>query len=130
MRLLLDTHVALWAWIEPERLSSDTRALLENTENEVLFSQVSTWEISLKHHIGKLPLPESPDTYLPSRIHQFGMTYVPIQDIHIFRTCRLPRFHRDPFDWLIIATAQDIGVPILTADPNFAQYPVEVIACA
>jgi len=53
----------------------------------------------------------------------------PIQDVHLFRTTQLPQFHRDPFDWLLIATAQVLQVPILTADPHLAHYPVETVAC-
>ncbi len=129
MKLLLDTQAALWSWIAPEKLSDDAATLIENTENEIFFSQVSTWEICLKHQIGKLPLPEPPATYLPARIHEFGFTYVPIEDTHLFQTSHLPRFHRDPFDWLLIATAQILQVPILTADRHIANYPVETIAC-
>ena len=129
MRLLLDTHTALWSWIAPERLSDDAAELIENTENELLFSQVSSWEICLKHHIGKLPLPEPPATYLPVRIHEFGFSYIPIEDSHLFQTCRLPQFHRDPFDWLLIATAQVLQVPILTADPLIGRYPIETVPC-
>lgn len=129
MKALLDTHAALWSWMEPARLSDQAVRLMKDTSNELLFSQVSTWEICLKHQIGKLPLPEPPATYLPARIHQFAFTYVPIEDAHLFQMCGLPRFHRDPFDWLLIATAQVLDVPVLTADPDFAKYPVEIIAC-
>lgn len=127
MKLLLDTHVALWAWIEPGRLSDAARNLIEDTRNDLLFAQVSTWEICLKHRIGKLPLPEPPQVYLPSRIQQLGMHYVPVEDTHLFGMVGLPRFHRDPFDWLLLATAQALAVPILSADPAMRDYPVQVI---
>ena len=127
MRLLLDTNAALFLWMAPERLSPTARSLITQTGNVLLFSQVSTWEICLKYHVGKLPLPEPPASYLRKRIRQSELTYEPIADEALFKTVDLPPHHHDPFDRLLIATSLTLGIPILTADETFRRYPVEVL---
>ena len=127
MKLLLDTNAALFMWMDRSRLSPTARTLLESTVNTIVFSQVSTWEICLKYQIGKLPLPDRPAAYLRKRIRQSELTYEPIADEALFRSVDLPPHHHDPFDRLIIATAQTLGIPILTADETFRHYPVEVL---
>lgn len=127
MRLLLDTQAALYLWIAPERLGMSARVLLEDPSNVLLFSQVSTWEICLKYRIGKLPLPEAPESYLRKRIRESDLTYEPISDRALFDTVSLPDHHRDPFDRLLLTTAQSLKIPIVSGDRNFPKYPVDVI---
>ncbi len=128
MKALLDTNVALFMWGDRRRLSPRVRSLLESTEHQFLFSQVSTWEICLKAHAGKLPLGgEAPATYLPKRLRQSGLAYEPIADAALFLTFELPPHHHDPFDRLLIATAQILGVPLITADETIRRYAVEVL---
>jgi PIN domain nuclease of toxin-antitoxin system len=127
VKLLLDTHAALFMWMDRSRLSPTARTLLESPGNTVVFSQVSTWEICLKYHTGKLPLPEPPRRYLPKRLRQSELAYEPIADEAVFRTVELPSHHHDPFDRLLIATALILKVPILSADAAFRRYSAEVI---
>lgn len=128
MKALLDTNAALSVWGDPGRLSSTVRPLLEATTNQFVFSQVSTWEICLKYRTGKLPLGgEAPGAYLRKRLRQSEFAYEPIADEALFRTVTLPPHHHDPFDRLLIATAQILGVPIITADEIFKCYPVDVL---
>ena len=127
MKVLLDTHAALFLWAAPERLSPTARSLLGRIEHTCLFSQVSTWEICLKYQAGKLPLPEPPAVYLRKRIRQSDLAYEPISDEAIFRSVGLPPHHHDPFDRLLIATAQTLKVPILSADEVFRRYAVGVL---
>lgn len=127
MKLLLDTNAALFMWMDRRRLSATARTLLESPEHTLLFSQVSTWEICLKHQIGKLPLPESPAVYLRKRIRQSDLTYTPISDDALFATVGLAPHHHDPFDRLLIATAQILDIPIVTSDDSFRRYPVEIV---
>lgn len=127
MDILLDTHAALFAWIEPERLSTKARELLEGSAHTFFFSQVSLLEIALKHRIGKLSLPEAAAVYVASRVRWSGFTFLPLEDADIAALADLPTPHRDPFDWLLIATARRRRLPILTRDAFFKDYPVEVI---
>jgi PIN domain nuclease of toxin-antitoxin system len=125
--LLVDTGCWLWSLTEPERLNEHARALLADRSNTILLSAASAWEIAIKAALGKLPLPEPPDTYVPSRIAAQGLTPLPILQTHALRTHGLPPIHRDPFDRLLVAQAQLESLSILTADRVFSGYDVEVV---
>jgi PIN domain nuclease of toxin-antitoxin system len=127
MRLLLDTHVWLWLLSDPGRLRPDLLRLLHSSKNELLLSAASSWEIAVKYRLGKLTLPEPPETFVPSRLRTTGTTPVPIEHAHALATAGLPLHHRDPFDRLLIAQSMVLNVPIVTADPQFESYPIEAI---
>ena len=128
MKALLDTHAALFLWGAPQRLSPTARRLLEDADHRLLFSQVSTWEICLKYRAGKLPLGgETPGTYHRKRIRQSDLNYEPIADEALFRSVELPSHHHDPFDRLLIATAQVLKIPLVTSDEIMRRYDVEVL---
>jgi PIN domain nuclease of toxin-antitoxin system len=127
VRVLLDTQVWLWMQADPDRLSEAARRIVEPAENELLLSAASSWEIAIKFGLGRLPLPEPPDRYVPDRIRRSGVTPLVVEHAHALSVASLPDHHRDPFDRLLVAQARLEGVPILTADPAFAPYQVEVI---
>ena len=127
MKLLLDTHCWLWLQVSPERLQPANLAILEDSGTQLLFSAASSWEIAIKVALGRLKLPAPPTEYVPSRMASSGVTGLPVEHAHALRVAELPHHHRDPFDRLLIAQAMVEGVPILTADPQFAAYDVEVI---
>jgi len=127
MKALLDTHAALFAWIEPDRLSERARDIIRNPTNQLFFSQASTIEITLKHKIGKLELPELPGPYVTSRVQRFAFTYIPIEDADIFGMTALPSAHKDSFDWLLLASARRLKLPLISRDTHFENYPVKVI---
>ncbi|HEV8676776.1 MAG TPA: type II toxin-antitoxin system VapC family toxin [Methylomirabilota bacterium] len=127
MRILLDTHCWLWMLIAPERLSPDGRAHVTTAENELLLSAGSVWEIAIKHALGRLRLPMEPAEYIPNRLAATGSVPLAIDYRHALRVGQLPRHHRDPFDRILIAQAQVEGIPILTSDPHFARYDVELL---
>jgi PIN domain nuclease of toxin-antitoxin system len=126
VRLLLDTHVFLWAQTEPERLGQRL-GLIEDQRNELLVSAASSWEIAIKHSLGRLALPEPPERYVPTRLRAIGAQAIPIEHTHALAVSGLAPLHRDPFDRLLVAQAGALGVPIMTADPLIAQYPVDVL---
>jgi len=127
VRVLLDTQVWLWMLAAPERLSKRTRALVVSVENELVLSAASAWEIAIKHGLGKLRLPEPPETYIPRLMARTGVSPLPIHHRHALHVASLPLHHRDPFDRLLVAQAQLEGLPILTADPGFRKYDVETL---
>ncbi|MDC0325705.1 type II toxin-antitoxin system VapC family toxin [bacterium] len=127
MKVLLDTHTAIFTWSAPENLSNRARDILLNRENTICLSQISTLEIALKYRIGKMELPASPVEYVSSRVQLFGFNYIQLEDEDILNFCNLHMHHRDPFDGLIIATAQRLQIPILGKDDAFKQYPVDLI---
>jgi PIN domain nuclease of toxin-antitoxin system len=79
MRILLDTHVFLWACLEPDRISESARGLLEDPANDLLLSAASSWEIATKVALKKLELPAPPARYVPSRLDAMGLTPLPVE---------------------------------------------------
>ncbi|HYN83061.1 MAG TPA: type II toxin-antitoxin system VapC family toxin [Gemmatimonadaceae bacterium] len=126
MRLLLDTHVWLWMIAEPERFDVDTAAVLENSANELLLSAASSWEIAIKHSLGKLTLPAPAAKYVPQQIAKTGVTPLLIEHSHALRVAELPSHHRDPFDRLLVAQAELEGVTLMTADRQFEPYGIPI----
>jgi PIN domain nuclease of toxin-antitoxin system len=128
VRILLDTHAWLWMLDAPKRLTQCSRELLGAAESELLLSAASAWEIAIKHAMGRYVLPGDPEILVPALMIQSRVASLPVAHVHALRVARLPLHHRDPFDRLLVAQAQVEGVPILTSDPHFAAYDVEVIA--
>lgn len=126
MRLLLDTHVFIWLLHEPERLGEQLEHL-RDPATERLVSAVVPWEITIKHQLGKITLPQPPQTYVPQRMREMRAVSVPIDQSHALEVAGLPPLHRDPFDRMLVAQSRLLGVPILTANPAIAAYPVEAI---
>jgi PIN domain nuclease of toxin-antitoxin system len=126
VNLLLDTHVFLWLQTEPERLGEQL-SIVEDFRTELLVSAASSWEIAIKYQLGKLPLPESPERYVPDRIRAIGARALAIEHPHTLAVATLPSLHRDPFDRLLVAQAMLLGLTIATADPAVAQYPVPAV---
>ena len=127
LAVLLDTQVFLWMHAAPQRLSDSAKSILVDPAREVRFSAVSSWEIAIKHSLGRLDLPEPPAAYVPSRIASAGLTAMSIEHSHTLQAGALPLNHRDPFDRLLIAQARELGIPLMTSDPVFDRYDVEVI---
>lgn len=124
---LLDTHGLIWSLMDVARLSERARSLLEDPANRVLVSAVSAWEIAIKVAQGRLTLPVSPSQLLDVVTHQLRMEALPITFEHAVAAATLPRIHGDPFDRLIVAQAQALGIPVITADPAIARYEVQTI---
>ena len=125
MRILLDTHVWLWMLVSPDRIGEEPRRALSDRGNELLLSAASSWEIAIKYRLGKLPLPEPPDQFIPPRLTRDGIVPLPVEHHHAVAVAALPDHHRDPFDRLLIAQARLEHLVLFTADRVFQQYPVE-----
>ena len=89
---------------------------------------MSSWEIAITYALGKLPLPEPPRTYVPSRMRHDAIDGLPVSHVHALHVASLPLHHRDPFDRLIVAQAQLENVVLVTADRRIEHYDVEVLA--
>ncbi len=111
----------------PERLAPGTRKLLTRSDNELLLSAASAWEIGIKHGLGKLRLPDTPERAVPELMARTGVVPLPVLHRHALRVATLPPKHRDPFDRLLVAQAQIEDLPILTSDRSFRLYDVKVI---
>ena len=126
MRHLLDTHVWLWWYLEPERLEAKTLRLLEDGGAEFFFSAASIWEIAIKYRLGKLKLNTPPEGLLPAELARDTIQILPISMAHALRAGALPPHHQDPFDRMLIAQAQLENMTLITADPHFSDYKVRL----
>jgi PIN domain nuclease of toxin-antitoxin system len=122
VKLLLDTHVLLWAAGEPERLSPATRTLIEAEEHELVFSAASVWEIAIKRSLGRADFVVDP-RLLRRGLLDNGYTELPITSEHALAVDALPPLHRDPFDRILVAQAAVEGMVLVTADPAVLRYP-------
>ncbi|HEX5658402.1 MAG TPA: type II toxin-antitoxin system VapC family toxin [Polyangiales bacterium] len=120
----MDTHVFLWAASAPDQLAPSALALLEDPQNEILFSVVSAWEIAIKQSLGKLELPASADLWVPQQLQTMQFTRATVSLEAALRVVELPWHHRDPFDRLLIAQAMEEQLCVLTRDPAFEKYEV------
>ncbi len=122
MKLLLDTHVLLWAAAEPGRLSLAARRLINDSRNELIFSAANLWEIAIKRGLGRNDFQVDP-RLLRRGLLDNGYSELPIGADHAVALDGLPPLHKDPFDRILIAQATVEGITLLTADPLVAQYP-------
>jgi PIN domain nuclease of toxin-antitoxin system len=125
VRLLLDTHLLLWAVDQYERLSARGRRLIGDRENEPVFSTASLWEIAIKHALRRSDFRYDPRVMrralLDNRYEE-----LPVTGEHAVAVANLPPLHRDPFDRILVAQSIVEGITLLTSDPRIAQYPAPI----
>ncbi len=124
MKILLDTHIFLWFISGDSRLSADIRDIIRDLDNEIYLSVVSIWECIIKYQLGKLPLPESPETYLPKKRDLHQIINLDLDESSVFQLSKLPLLHRDPFDRMLICQALHHDMTIATVDTSVRDYPV------
>ena len=124
MRVLLDTHVLLWAAFRKDLLSARARKLIEAPANEILVSAASAWEIAAKYRLGKLPLAQVlVEDFIP-RVTAAGYVLLSISPEHALRAGRLPADHKDPFDRMLAAQAIHEDLPLLSNDERLDVFGV------
>lgn len=121
MKLLLDTHLLLWAASEPKRIPKSARVLIENPDNEVIFSAASLWEITIKRALGREDFRVDP-RMLRRALLDNGYAELPITSEHVIHIGDLPPKHKDPFDRVLVAQAIIEGITLLTSDQRVAGY--------
>lgn len=128
MRLLLDTHLLLWAAGMPEKLSPEAKALITLTSNDLIFSAASLWEVAIKSGLGRSDFDVDP-ALLRKGLVENGYTELAISGTHAIATSSLALVHRDPFDRILIAQAITEGIELLTSDPIVARYdgPIRLV---
>ena len=127
MRILLDTHVWLWAIGAPDRLPDRVREQLADPAAELYLSVAAVWEIGIKHAAGKLRYSGSPQTQVPIHIQRSGVAILGITVEHALRAAALPMHHRDPFDRLMLAQADEQKLVFATADARLGAYGVPLL---
>jgi PIN domain nuclease of toxin-antitoxin system len=127
VRLLLDTHVWLWWQMEPARIKKEVHAAIAEATTDVYLSAVSTWEMAIKIAAGKLQLPGPLEEMIPDALLADRMQTLPLLHHHGFELASLPMHHRDPFDRMLVAQARREGLTLVTADPLFRRYEVDLL---
>ncbi|MFY9793710.1 MAG: type II toxin-antitoxin system VapC family toxin [Candidatus Sulfotelmatobacter sp.] len=125
MNAILDTHAFLWALAGDARMSRHARDIFAGAD--LSLSIASIWEILIKVQSGELKFPRPAGPYLLSRLAENRIKTLPISIDHLLTLERLPMHHRDPFDRMLIAQSMEENWPIITSDPMFKQYPIQVI---
>jgi PIN domain nuclease of toxin-antitoxin system len=122
VKLLLDTHVLLWAAGQTEKLPSGARKLIGNRRNDLFFSAANLWEVAIKHDLGRKDFRVDP-RLLRRGLLDNDYDELPVTSEHAVAVVGLPPIHKDPFDRLLVAQAMVEGITLLTADPLVAKYP-------
>jgi len=122
VKLLLDTHLLLWAAESFDRLPSDAQALMSAPDNELFFSVTSLWEIAIKRGLGRDDFKVDARVLRRSLLDN-GYSELPILSEHAVAIDALPPIHKDPFDRLLVAQATVEGITLLTVDPKVAECP-------
>jgi len=123
VRLLLDTHVALWGLAGDAALSDEFLDRLRH-DTDIYLSPVTVWEVAIKQTAGKLTGPAD----LAERVRDMGFRELPVTSTHALLAGRLPMHHRDPFDRMLVAQATVEGLTLATRDPDIHQYDVDTLA--
>lgn len=123
MKLLLDTHIFLWFISGDSRLPATVQSAIQDPTNEVYLSVVSLWEVIIKYQLGKLPLPQPPETYLPQQRVAHQIASLTVDKASVAQLATLPLLHRDPFDRLLICQALQHGLTLATVDAAVRAYP-------
>ncbi len=127
MRVLLDTHALLWWFADDSRLSSRAEALIDDPSNTVFVSAASAWEVCTKVRIGRLPTGSSLCEDFSGYLQRFHFTSLPISVEHGRLAGRLAGTHKDPFDRMLAAQALVENIPLMTDDPAFSGFGVQVL---
>ena len=124
MGLLFELCTFLWIVSDDSMLSAKARDIFVDHDNDVYLSVVSTWEISIKYALGKLSLPDDPIRYIPMIREKHGIHTMPLSEEATLHLPKLPDYHKDPFDRMLICQAIIDGMVILSPDDLIAQYPI------
>lgn len=124
MRLLLDTHILLWWLTDNPALPATAKAAIGAPTSEIFVSAATSWEIAIKHALGRLDFPVA---QLPEFIAEAGFTPLGIKLEHGILAGGLPPHHHDPFDRMLIAQAQHEGLSIVSVDAQIRRYAVAVL---
>jgi PIN domain nuclease of toxin-antitoxin system len=127
MKILLDTCIFLWFISGDRRLSNPVRETICDSNNDVFLSTISIWESIVKYQLGKLPLPESPEVYLPAQRKLHHISSLSLDEASVAQLSILPSVHRDPFDRMLICQALEHNMALATVDDHIRSYPVTTL---
>jgi PIN domain nuclease of toxin-antitoxin system len=127
MIILLDTQIFLWYISGDVRLPQARVQHIRQPTNLVFVSVASVWETIIKYQLGKLPLPLSPEIYLPAQRRRHQMASLPVDEASLTQLPKLPPLHRDPFDRLLVCQAITYRMTLATVDSAISAYPISLL---
>jgi PIN domain nuclease of toxin-antitoxin system len=127
MKILLDTCEFPWLVTGDAKLSAAVASAVRDPQNQVFLSAVSFWEISLKHSLGKLPLPQPPAQFIPLQREKHLIAPLVLDETAVAQWSALPALHRDPFDRMLVCQALAHGLTLASSDSLVRQYPVALL---
>ena len=127
MRILLDTHIFIWAFQNPKLLLASALELMDNPDSELFLSIASIWEMQIKITIGKMIFEESLSEIIEFQQRVNNVQILLIEPRHIYELSNLPMHHRDPFDRLLLAQSNVEKMPLLSADAVFERYDTQIL---
>jgi PIN domain nuclease of toxin-antitoxin system len=127
MKLLLDTHAFIWWFDEPEKLSPSALALLADSDNDLVLSVASIWEMQIKIQLGKLKFTVPLRELIEAQKQTNGVQILAVELERVLALDALPAHHKDPFDRLLMAQANVEGASLVSGDPVFSSYPVKLL---
>ncbi len=127
MKLLLDTHIFLWYITADSRLPTLFLDAIREPTNDVYLSVASLWEIVIKYNLGKLPLPQTPENYIPNERRRHQIKSLSLHENAVKVLINLPNLHRDPFDRILICQALANDLTIITVDNQIQNYKVKYL---
>jgi len=127
MRLILDTQIFLWMFLNQGKINAKLWSSLRSSENQLYLSAASAWEIAIKVRLGKMKLPINPALYVPRRARESNILSLAISDEHALAVAELPMQHSDPFDRILVAQAQLESLTLVTSDSIFKRYDVKCV---
>lgn len=125
MKVLLDTCAFIWLVTDDPKLSELAKEIFLDTDNELLLSAVTGFEIAVKYSLGKLHLTEPPKEFIANRMQANALTELPVSMAHALALQNMPLHHKDPFDRLLVAQAMVNQIPLLSADQQLSAYAIE-----
>ncbi|MFI3157054.1 MAG: type II toxin-antitoxin system VapC family toxin [Methylococcaceae bacterium] len=125
MKILLDTCAFIWLVTDDPKLSELAKEIFLDTDNELLLSAVTGFEIAVKYSLGKLHLTEPPKEFIANRMQANALTELPVSMAHALTLQDLPLYHKDPFDRLLVAQAMVNQIPLLSADQQLSAYAID-----
>jgi PIN domain nuclease of toxin-antitoxin system len=127
VNILLDTCTFLWLAFGSDELSETAKEIFSEPKNEVYLSVASCWEVSVKCSLGRLALPEPPGKFIPDQRNQHSIDSLAISEAATFHLQKLPPYHKDPFDRILICQAIEHSLILLTPDQLISQYPIHTL---
>lgn len=126
MRLLLDTHAFIWLWEDISKIPPRVLAACEDPENQLYLSIASIWEMQIKVAVGRLSFQQPLSEIIEQQKNENGISILPVSLAHVWQLAKLPMYHNDPFDRMLVAQACADQLALITADRHIERYAVEL----